>query len=325
MPARNITTEVWSDPSFARLSPSAQLVFFRLVAGPETTAAGGTRVLPKVLAVDCNLDGEAAASAALAELESAGLVRAYGEWRWLPGWVDHQVNGAGFITAARRAAQARGLPRGLSTAMNRALDRRFGPAPTRTDDTKANGTRTRKMPITREKRGASPEAVATLARGTRELPREDQYQDPLPSGGGGLVAATPAPAPGAQPPQQGDAERQRAGAVALAEATEEVGDRQVAALLARNLERMAAASAELLPDPGPPDPIEDGLTGTIDQELPVGAAGLRRWEEAAIARWQATGDARELRELQRSGSPQAKNAVKRLLESDARVECGGGR
>ncbi|MEQ9094581.1 MAG: hypothetical protein RLN63_10790, partial [Miltoncostaeaceae bacterium] len=259
MPSRNITTEVWSDPAFAILSPAAQLVFFRLVAGPETSAAGGTRVLPKVLAVDCNLPDEAAATSALAELESAGLVRAYGEWRWLPGWVDHQVNGAGFITAARRAAQARGLPRALSTAMNRALDRRFGPAPSRADDTKADGPRTRKVASTRTKQGGSPEPAATLTRGTREVPREDQYQDPLPSGGGGLVAAPTAPAPGAQPPQQVDAERQRAGAVALAEATEEVGDHQVAALLARNLERLAAAAD--LPDPGPPDPIEDGLTG----------------------------------------------------------------
>lgn len=304
MPSRSVTTEIWSDPAFAALSSAAQLIFLRLVTGPETTAAGTSRAMPKSLAVDCNLSSLAAEDA-LNELVDADLVRRYdGGWLWLPAWIDHQVNRGGMLIAARREAARRGLPRALSTALTRRLDARHGPAP----KTGSDEPRTQKAATSRGKGGPSREGPDTLPTGSRQGPGTYQYQDPLPSGGGGPMVPAPAPAPGAQAPAPTAAGTP---AVALAEVADTVTDPQLAALLAGQAARLADPTP--LPDPGPVDVPDLAAELTIDDEERPNAAGVTRREEDALVRWQTTGDPAALAEIGRSGSPAARDALRRLL------------
>lgn len=56
MPRRAIDTAIWTDRRFGDLSAPAQLIYFRLVTGDDTGAAGATTTSPKRLAVDTNLE-----------------------------------------------------------------------------------------------------------------------------------------------------------------------------------------------------------------------------------------------------------------------------
>lgn len=124
MPKRTIDTAMWSDRRFADLSAHAQLVFIRLVTGPETIQCGATCVHPKTVASDCNLT-RAEAAQAIDELSASGLVRGYDdEWLWMPKWMEHQVHAKNFIQSAR--ASTKGLPDALRKAAGREIDRLFG-------------------------------------------------------------------------------------------------------------------------------------------------------------------------------------------------------
>lgn len=124
MPKRTIDTAMWSDRRFADLSAHAQLVFIRLVTGPETIQCGATCVHPKTVASDCNLT-RAEAAQAIDELAASGLVRGYDdEWLWMPKWMEHQVHAKNFIQSAR--ASTKGLPDALRKAAGREIDRLFG-------------------------------------------------------------------------------------------------------------------------------------------------------------------------------------------------------
>lgn len=318
MPARQITTEMWSDPTVADLSPAALLTWIRLITGPETTCAGTTRVLVRTLAVETNQPRETVAGA-VQQLLDVGLIERHGELLWIPGWIEHQVSGRGMLIAARREAARRDMPPELADRIRARLDARFGPPPE-----PATGKKARR-PTARQPADSLPVACGqpadSLPVASRQAPRTIQDPPSLREEGG-LSAAPSAPAPGAQTPPrvETDIDRQRAVGVAMAEASDQITDHHIARLLAGGAERLehlaAGEEPEPLPDPGPPEPIPEPLTGTIDQEQPVGAAGLRAWEDAAIARWHTTGDPIELRELERSGSPAARDAVRKLLDSD---------
>jgi len=307
MANRSVTTAIWSDPRFADLSSAAQLVFLRLVTGPETNAAGATTVLPKAIAVDTNLT-RVEAEACIDELVASKLVRRYDDWLWMPGWVEHQVIAGGMLIAARREASRRGQPRALAQAITRALDSRFG---TRTTSA---GPRTKNMANSRHSRGPSREGPETVPTPSREGSGTYQYQDPLPSGGGGPSETTAAPVPGAQAPsQEVDSDLAVvAGAVALAEVAEDVDNAEVGRILAAHAQRMAEPAP--LPELEASEP-EVAFTGELHQEE-VEPSGLRRWEAAELVAWDRTANPAHLAEIERSGSPPARAAAAQLLRDE---------
>ncbi len=308
MANRSVTTAIWSDPRFADLSSAAQLVFLRLVTGPETNAAGATTVLPKAIAVDTNLT-RAEAEACIDELVASKLVRRYDDWLWMPGWVEHQVIAGGMLIAARREASRRGQPRALAQAITRALDSRFG---TRTTSA---GPRTKKVANSRHSRGPSREGPETVPTPSREGSGtyQYQYQDPLPSGGGGPSETTAAPVPGAQPPSQIDGELAVvAGAVALAEVAEEATNAEIGRILDAHAQKMAEAAPLPALEASEPEPA---FTGELHQEE-VEPSGLRRWEAAELVAWDRTANPAHLAEIERSGSPPARAAAAQLLRGE---------
>lgn len=187
VPRRSIDTAIWDDARFCELGASAQLLFFRLVTGGDTSAAGTSRAPLRRLAADCGGLAHEAAAEALGELVGAGLVRRYGdagEWLWLPAWVRHQVSGPGFIRAVRRAA--RECPEALRRAIDRALEDQIGPD--RADRARTTPRRTR------DKKGADKQGEVgsdggslggsdgARDQGSIRGEVQDQDQDPGPTG-----------------------------------------------------------------------------------------------------------------------------------------------
>lgn len=313
MPARQITTEMWSDPTVAELSPPAILIWVRLITGPETTCAGTTRVLGRTLAAETNQD-RPTVDAAVQELLDAGLVERHGEALWMPGWIDHQVSGRGMLIAARREAARRDMPAELAARIRGALDERFGPPPASAQESP-------------RRRAGSRQAADRLPEASRQGPDRvaagtgDYSGPPSLREEGGLSAAAPAPAPGAQTPPRGfddidiaEEERQHTGAVALAEVAETATHAEIGRILAAHAQQMAQPAP--LPDIEAPEP-EPAFTGHIDQEQPE-PSGLRRWEAAELVAWDRTADPAHLAEIERSGSPPARAAAAQLLRDEAK-------
>lgn len=234
MPERLVTTGVWDDARFCDLPGApARLVFFRLLVGPETTAAGTSRVHPRRVAADCALELEDVRQA-LDELVAAGLVRRYtagtregqerDAWWWLPAFIRRQARGPDFIRAARRSVAE--APPSLRRAVDRALEAQAGP---NGSDSSATAPRQK-----RDKKGAPEQGqdtpggpptegpAATVGGGpTRE---KGQGQDPRPYGPRGSVGtgdgASGSPGLGAGAPHGGEGEDREERRAASREAME---------------------------------------------------------------------------------------------------------
>lgn len=176
MPKRMIDTAIWSDERITELTPHAQLVYFRLILGDDTTAAGSTRVKAKRIAVDTNLTATDV-DQAITQLVACDLVRAYDDgWLWLPSFIKYQLAGPPFIAAIRR--EAKRAPEALNRAITRALDARVGPQkhtpktpePGKKPKTRSDAEPTTKAAPSREE--PNPHTIVTepSANLTREVP-----------------------------------------------------------------------------------------------------------------------------------------------------------
>ncbi len=220
----------------------------------------------------------------------------------MPGWVAHQVSGRGMLIAARREASRETSPgarrRDLASLM---------PATARHHNHHAQPPHS--LPA------ASPHLPAACRQPARSLPQAHGS----PGAGTETIQwrgqVLPPPGEKDRPRRRPRLRRGRRHRRGRSKTHGRRRDRHRSRPRARRrcpgrrrsgvaVERMAALAGAELPTRAT-RAFADGLTGTIDQNTRSLVRRPAAWEDGSDRQVQTTSDARELRELQRSGSPPA--------------------